>query len=99
MQIDAVAIELRRQAIEPLGERGSRLLWRDDGLRGCTAGNPKRLTLSNSKAEIERTDTWTVMRCKSFLASLQLLVAQRESFLTRLGLFVWDTSAATLETL
>jgi hypothetical protein len=28
---------------------------------GAPEGNPKRLTLSNSKAEIERTDTWTVM--------------------------------------
>ena len=32
MQVDPVAIDLRRQAVEPLRERGSRLLWRD-GLR------------------------------------------------------------------
>ena len=97
VQIDAIAIELRRQAVEPLRNRGSGLLWRDDGLRECSPGNPKRLTFSNSKAEIERTDTWSVMSCKSFLASLQLLVARRESFLTRLGLFVRDTPAATLK--
>jgi hypothetical protein len=41
---------------------------------------------TNSKTEIERTDTWTVMSWNPFLASLQLLVAQREAFLTRLGL-------------
>ena len=53
---------------------------------GAPAGNPRRLTLTNNKAEIERTDTWTVMSCKTFLASLQLLVAQRGSFITRRGL-------------
>jgi hypothetical protein len=45
-------------------------------------GIPNWLTLSNSKAEIKRPDTWTVMSCKSFLASLRMLVAQREPFLT-----------------
>lgn len=70
VQIDAVAIELRRQAIEPLGERGIRLLWRDDGLRGRTLRDPKRLTLTNSKAEIERTDTSTVMSCRASAGTL-----------------------------
>jgi hypothetical protein len=42
VQIDAVAIELRRQAIEPLGERGSRLRWRDDGLRECIRWQPQK---------------------------------------------------------
>ena len=40
VQVDAVAVDLRRQAIEPLGERGRRLLCRDDGLRGWTRGQP-----------------------------------------------------------
>src|SRR4051812_8153558 len=52
----------------------------------ASAGNPTRLTLTKSKAEIERPDTWTVMSCKSCLASLQVLVAQRDAFLTPLGL-------------
>jgi hypothetical protein len=59
-------------------------LSRDD-VPGMLAGNPRRLTHSTSKAEIERTDTWTVMSGESFLAALQRLVAQRESFLTRPG--------------
>ena len=42
-------------------------------------------TAGDNKAEIEHSDTWTVMRCKSFLASLRLLVAPRESFLTGVG--------------
>ena len=89
MQVDAVAIDLRRQAVEPLRERGSRLLWRDDGLRGRTArATRRRLTLSNSKAEIERTDTWTVMSGESFLASLQLLVAQREIYFLHAGRYI-----------
>ena len=52
----------------------------------CSVNVPRRLTLSNSKAESERTDAWTVMSCKSFLASLRLLVVQREAFLTGLNL-------------
>ena len=85
VQVDAVAIELRRQAIEPLANVGAVFCGATTDCASASAGNPKRLTLSNSKAEIERTDTWTVMSCKSFLASLRLLVAPRESFLTRLG--------------
>jgi hypothetical protein len=42
--------------------------------------------LTNSKIEVKRTDTWTVKSWKALLASWQLLVAQREAFLTRLGL-------------
>jgi len=42
VQIDAEAIDLRRQAVEPLRERGSGLLWRDDGLRECIPGQPKK---------------------------------------------------------
>jgi hypothetical protein len=42
VQIAAVAIELRRQAVEPLRKRGSGLLWRDDGSRECIRGQPPK---------------------------------------------------------
>ena len=42
MQVDPVAVDLRRQAVEPLRERGSRLLWRDDVSKG-TATHLRRM--------------------------------------------------------
>src|SRR5687768_11787238 len=59
-----------------------------DAANGCgvnvSSASSTRIS-TRSTWSIERTDTWTVMSCKPFLAPLQLLVAQREAFLTRLG--------------
>jgi len=86
VQIDAVAIN---SAAKRSSRGVSVAAVFCDATTDCasaSAGNPTRLTLTKSKAEIERPDTWTVMSCKSCLASLQVLVAQRDAFLTRLGL-------------
>ena len=85
MQVDPVTVDFRRQAVEPLRERGIA------GFGGATtdcasapAGDPKRLMLSNSKARSAHghVDRHELRILSGFFARL---VAQRESFLTRLG--------------